>query len=432
MRQLGSAFIALLSMASPGVAQDLGLQQVKYCGLGVQGALTNFATSNPNVAEIYNDANLRQSINGQLLAASPAENWNINLSAEGGGASGLAMSHVITFENVDPQPFIDPRTGKKLYNVSYSVGINTVLFDLNARQIRAMVPAIARFSDLKDAPPSASEQRAAFDGILQSAGTPDGPLARWLSSIKSLPLRYDEQTYFQVLPVNFEDEVREKLIGEPGGTESDGAKEFSERATTQSEALIAMAFAKPIVPATLIADPISSDPAMAGQASSNQYVATIPDCLGDTGADLIMPDPTYQLRLTIHKLASAQHNHEFDSYLDSGQKSVQQEVGFGGRFGAEIIAFNSIGDSTILDSRTFSFAKSVRFTGERDLNSYEEYLKLTTTFVRELLDAYTSQDKDWIKAHMSAAVTDKKARKASGVQKAWRELFQKKLRIPKR
>jgi hypothetical protein len=115
---------------------------------------------------------------------------------------------------------------------------------------------------------------------------------------------------------------------------------------------------------------------------------------------------------------------------DKSRGTVQTELGYGGRYITQIVAVESqvidnelVRGGKVLDERTFKFAKSLRFTGDREINSYGQYEKLSSSFLQELLNTYTTQDKKWIKNHMSAAVTDKKARDNGGVAKSWKKLI---------
>jgi hypothetical protein len=189
-----------------------------------------------------------------------------------------------------------------------------------------------------------------------------------------------------------------------------------------TEALVALQFAKPLVPA-------DTGPAVAGQQgeSANQYVATIPECLGESAATFTAPLPAYQLRVIVDDLKSADFKHPLQTV--DGNGTIQNEIGFGGRFKAQILAFDTAGGGTVIDDRTFGYAKSLRFLGQVNLDQKEEYLKLTSVFVKELLMAYSNQDKNWVKEHMSTAIVDKKARNPSQVAKQWNDLFSKRLGI---
>ncbi|NBR32756.1 MAG: hypothetical protein EBT84_11440, partial [Sphingomonadaceae bacterium] len=75
------------------------------------------------------------------------------------------------------------------------------------------------------------------------------------------------------------------------------------------------------------------------------------------------------------------------------------------------------------------FKRSVRFAGAREVNDYEQFTKLTTNFMGELLQTYANPQKDWIKEHISASVTDKKQRDASKIAKEWKALVQGTMQI---
>jgi len=416
--------IALTALPHVANAQGTANLPVTYCGVGVQGALDEFATANPYSGQFYRNEQFRTALAKTLFAAIPAETWkmDLNRSGEGTGAGrGLALSHVITYEKADQQSFIDPVDKKTYYNTSYAVGINTILFDLGSKQVRALVPAILRSNTTTPAPQTKIVQQQAFDAMLSNAAA-DAPLGQWMASIQGLPLRWDDQVTFQVLPVSFSDAAQQRLLSQQV-FDANGASDFSRRATILTEALVALQFAKPLVPAQ--AGPSPSD--TSGSEPANQYVATIPECLGQSAATFEARPPAYQLRVIVDDLKTADFSHELPG-VDGGG-TTQKEIGFGGRFRAQVLSFATQGGGTVLDDRTFGYAKSLRFLGEVKLNANEEYLKLTTSFVKELLAAYASQDRKWVKEHMSAAIVDKKQRDPSQVSKQWKDLFSKKLGI---
>ncbi|MEI6486798.1 MAG: hypothetical protein WCO11_11090 [Sphingomonadales bacterium] len=408
--------------ASPVQAQASEKTKVIYCGIGVQGALADFAAANPYTGQFYRRNDQRTGLNKALLAGIPAEAWQLDVQPAGEGkGSDLGLSHVIAYEKVDEQSFVDPVDQRVYYNTSYAIGFNTVLFDLASKQVRALVPAILRFNTTTPAPQGAAQRQQAFDTMLRDTSA-DGAIGQFLASIRALPMRFGDKASFQVLPVTFSDGAQQRLAAQ-NLFDSKGADQFSRRATSVSEALLALQFAKPMVPAN------SSAP-NAGQAgaATNQYVATIPECLGQAAVSFAAPLPAYQLRITVDELRTANFEHQLPTA--DGQGAAQVEMGFGGRFRAEILAVQGPDTATVLDDRSFGYARSLRFLGPVKLDAREEYLKLTAAFVKELLTAYASQDQKWIKEHLSAAIADKKERNPGQISKQWKDLFMKRIAIP--
>lgn len=416
-----AAAVALVGLPCSANAQVSGNTRVAYCGIGVQGSLADYGAANPYTSEFYRNQNLRIDLQRALLAGIPADAWALDVKPAGESqGSGLALSHVITYEKIDQQTFVDPVDQKTYYNTSYAIGFNTVLFDLDAKQVRALVPAILRYNTTTPVPQSIVQRQQAFEAMLRNT-MPDGALGQWMTSIRSLPLRWDTKVTFQVLPVAFSEAAQQRLL-EQKLFDATTVADFSRRATILTEALVALQFAKPLVPA-------NTGPLTAGQPgeNANQYVATIPECLGQSAATFAALPPAYQLRVTVDELKNADMTHSLPTA--DGKGVTQAEIGFGGRFKVQVLAFDSAGGGTVIDDRTFSYAKSLRFIGQATLNQREEYLKLTTAFVKDLLAAYATQDQKWVKEHMSATIADKKARNPSQVTKQWKELFAKRLAI---
>ena len=128
-------------------AQATGNTKVTYCGIGLQGALAEYAMANPYSGQFYRNQAFRTALSKALFAGIPAAAWAMDIQPAGEGkGTALALSHVITYEKADQQSFVDPVDQKTYYNTSYAVGFNTVLFDLDSKQVRALVPAILRYN----------------------------------------------------------------------------------------------------------------------------------------------------------------------------------------------------------------------------------------------------------------------------------------------
>lgn len=404
------------------MAQDTTRENARYCGLGVQGTLDSFRASNPILAHFYENPQFRYNVYQKLFNSTQSPDWQIILEDKENsfGATRLGLSHVLTFENIDTQPFVDPRDSMPYYNVSYSFGVNTVLFDTNDRQIRALIPAIIIYNETLKNPPTKDQKYAAIETVFNGIGVPESAMERWLDSIKRLPIRYDERTFFQVMPLELSDDVSNALSA-MSTAEAQNPALFIKKLTTQFEALLAVTFGKPVVPIA-----INNDGSVA---SGNQYVANIPECLDSTSA-LVMPDPTYKIGLAVDQLATSNYRHELPASVGGFETTqIQHEYAYGARFRSTIFQFDNLNGETPLDAQTFKFQKSVRFSGQREVNNYEQYSKLTSFFMRELLKTYTTQDKKWIKDHMSAAVVDKKQRDAGKIAKNWKTLIANRMQI---
>ena len=416
---IAGAMLAFLPHAAN--AQATGNIKVTYCGIGLQGTEAEYALANPYSGQFYRNQEFRIALAKALLAGIPAAAWALDIQPKGEGkGTALALSHVITYEKADQQSFVDPVDQKTYYNTSYAVGFNTVLFDLDSKQVRALVPAVLRYNTTTAGKPTDAARQQAFEAMLRNTGA-DWPLGQWMTSIRDLPMRFDDKVTFQVLPVSFSEAAQQRLMSQ-NAFDAKSAADFSRRATILTEALVALKFAKPLVPA-------DTGPAVAGQQGkpANQYVATIPECLGQSETTFTALPPSYQLRVIVDDLKSADFKHPLQTM--DGNGTTQNEIGFGGRFKAQILAFDTAGGGTVIDDRTFGYAKSLRFLGQVNLDPKEQYLNLTSEFVKDLLKAYSNQDKNWVKEHMSAAIVDKKERNHSQVAKQWKDLFSKRLAI---
>ena len=406
--------------ASASSAQDATLPNARYCGIGIQGEAATFKTNNPLLWSVFNSPKTRPTINAALLSKAKTSNWKINLYGKddpaGNGAS-LAMSHVLTYERVEQQPFVDPRDGASKLNIAYSFGISTVVFDLNDRHIKSLIPAVITFSDVSLTPPTPAAQAAAFAAVFAAIDDPDSAIGRWLASINAMPMRVDERVYLRVAPVVLSEEAAQTLQSE-SATPRQTTGIFVQNLTSQFESLLAASFAKPIVP--------SQTNDQGGAGSGNQYVASLSDC-ADKQLSLILPPPSYELHLYVEKLASTTVKHDLESLPNLPSRGAQQtEQAYGGRYRAEITEYvdtPSGGNAKVLDSHTFRFARSIRFTGQRQISAFEQHFKLTSNFIRSLLDAYAVQNRKWIAENMSASVTDRSQRDDGKIAKGWKSLI---------
>ncbi|MEY3260717.1 MAG: hypothetical protein RIT46_1546 [Pseudomonadota bacterium] len=415
-----SALVSLLA-AGAAFAQDATKYDVRYCGLGLQGSAVDFAKSSPNLIKIYKS---QAKFYNESYQSYKKMDWNINLISKDDAAgkdNNLGLVHVLTSENTDKQSYIDPRDNLKHYNVSYSFGINTVLFDISALQVKAVIPSIINYNESYTKDPTPAEISAAYAKIFNGFADSNSALSRWVGSVSEIPLNNDIRGSMAVAPVVLSDAVKAELLT-TRATQQQSPEAFARNLTAKYEALLAKTFKKPIVPVVFGA---SGD----GKPSS-QYVANIPDCLGANQVSMSLPDPSYELRLTVDLLSSGKVQHELSEMADKSRGTVQTELDYGGRYITKIVAVESqvvddqlVRGGKVLDERTFKFARSLRFTGDREINSYAQYEKLSSTFLQDLLNNYTTQDKKWIKSHMSAAVTDKKARDNGTVAKSWKKLI---------
>jgi len=415
-----AALVSLLAAGS-AFAQDATKFDVRYCGLGLQGTAADFTKSSPNLIKIYKN---QTKFYNDSFQSYKKMNWNINLISKDDAAgkdNNIGLVHVLTSENTDTQSYTDPRDNIKHYNVSYSFGINTILFDVTALQVKAVIPSIINYNESYTHNPTPVEISAAYAKIFNGFSDPSSALSRWVGSVSEIPLNNDIRGSMAVAPVVLSDAVKAELMT-ARATQQQSPEAFARNLTAKYEALLAKTFKKPIVPVVFGA---SGD----GKPSS-QYIANIPECLGANQVSMGLPDPSYELRLTVDLLSNGKVQHELSEMADKSRGTVQTELDYGGRYITKIVAVESqvvddqlVRGGKVLDERTFKYARSLRFTGDREINRYGQYEKLSSSFLQELLNNYTTQDKKWIKNQMSAAVTDKKARDNGTVAKSWKKLI---------
>ncbi len=415
-----TALVTILASGS-AFAQDSTKYDVRYCGLGLQGATADFTKSSPNLIKTYKN---QAKFYSESFLSYKKMNWNINLVSKDDAAgkdNNLGLVHVLTPENTDIQSYIDPRDNIKHYNVSYSFGINTVLFDISALQVKAVIPSIINYNESYTHAPTLVETSAAYAKIFSGFEDPNSALSRWVGSVSEIPINNDIRGSMAVAPIVLSDAAKAELM-KARASPQQSPEAFARNLTAKYEALLAKTFKKPIVPVVF---------GKTGDGKpSSQYIANIPECLGANQVSMGLPDPSYELRLQVDLISSAKVQHELSEMADKSRGTVQTELDYGGRYITQIVAVESqvvenelVRGGKVLDERTFKFAKSLRFTGDREINSYGQYEKLSSSFLQELLNTYTTQDKKWIKNHMSAAVTDKKARENGSVAKSWKKLI---------
>lgn len=408
------------AISYPVHAQDATLVDARYCGLGVQGTTSDYALANPNLAKIFNNQDLRAAINAKLFEHAKVSIPGINLKSKQEGSASIGVSHVLTTETIEHPRFIDPRDNKAYFSVSYGFGINTVIFDTNSRQIQAIIPSMILYNEVRSTAPDATAKTAAFKAIFDGIGGSDTAMSQWIATMKRLQIRADERTSFKVEPIALSDEARSTIASLSKGA-AQSPERFIKKLTGQYEALLASVFGKPVVPVA-----INNDGTVA---IGNEYVASIPDCLGGTG-QLTLPKPTYKMRLTLEAVSQTAVQHQIPAGQSAGTNApYQTEFAYGARYRTELLQYDDLAEDKPLDTRTFKFARSIRVTGAREVDPYENFSKLTANFMGELLRAYADPKKDWVKEHMSASVTEKKQRDAGKIAKDWKTLFRGTLKI---
>ena len=408
----------LLTAASPVPVQPAGPIDVRYCGIGFQGAKRDFAAANPNLTRIFSDPAASSKVNNLIFAKLKEVSRNMNLSMETGVGSTLVLAHLLTYESITPQAYSDPRDGKKYWAVMYSVGVNTILFDPESRKIRKIVPAIITYSERTPVAPIIGKPAMAFNKMFDEIKSPDTASGMWVKSLGELDYAAQE-SYFSVRPVKLSADARAELQAGLAADRGQTVGGFIKRVTTQNEAILANVFRKPVVPVNLDNNGQSID--------SPNFAAVMPNCFS-SDQSLELPEPNYVMQVSIEKLSSGKFEHRLGA--DAGQKAgelFQIEQGFGGRYQVQFLLPGE--KEEIIDDRTFGFSRSIRFSRPTDINTFDQYSKLTVNFIGEALLAYAAQSKPWVKANISASIDDKKLRDAGKITKDWKDRIGKRFGI---
>lgn len=412
----GLCAAVLLGVASPSAAQnaiDATRPPARYCGIGLQGSAEVFAVNNPVLSSIFNTQ--KQQINAAIWSATNASSWKVNLTQDKG--SSLALAHLLAYESVDENAYTDPRDGQRYTAVIYSVGINTVLFDTSSQSVRAIVPAIISYSDRITGSLTNDKKIAGFKKLLSDTSDPESATHKWISSLSNFSFSAQENN-LSVRPVQISPEAQQELATLGGRSFKLGR--FVQRLTTQQEALMAQTFRKTVIPTVIGAD---GQPLVRAPQDSNKYAVSIPGCFEN--GELELPPASYAMQLTIEKLEQKTRNHQLGQGAGDQEGEVFQiERGFGGRYKVQ---WSQLGvePEPVRADQIFGYSRSVRMRQAINLDATEQYSKLTSNFIREVLEAYASQDKDWVKQNLSASITDKKLRDPNKITKDWKGLFAK-------
>jgi hypothetical protein len=108
---------------------------------------------------------------------------------------------------------------------------------------------------------------------------------------------------------------------------------------------------------------------------------------------------------------------------------TRTENGYGARYILNLVAPDE-SDSTewggvrLITDHKLKFVAAKRFTGDRQLNDFDQYRKLSLAFTGDLASALMSRDERWIKNQLSSAMGKTKP---SAIRKEWVEIFEKRM-----
>ena len=422
---VSSMAIAFFGAALPAAAQEnMMISEARYCGVGLQGAKDSFQKANPALFSVFNDRAKMTQLSEAILRSTDSSKWKIRLTQDGGAS--LALAHLFTYGSIDEHIYTDPRDRRTYRAAIFSIGINTVVIDTVNETVRAVVPAIISYSERFNGPLTPAQQSAGFIKLLSDTDDRDSASYKWISNLSEFDFQLDE-TNLAARPLILSDDALRALQSNAGNDPRKSVGLFIQRLTAQQEALMASAFRKSVIPSSI--DENGKDSSQSSSEDGKKiYAAMIPDCF-DGGKRLELPKPNFELQISIDTLMLKDFEHRLaqSSGAQAGQV-FQVEQGYGGRFNVKIIGPGETVD-TPLDEQTFGFSRSVRLDKARDISAYEQYSKLTANFIAEALEAYATQEKGWVKQHLSSTITDKKRRDAKKIAKSWKSIIVDRMKV---
>lgn len=409
---------ALADPISDGTAMS-----VRYCGVGFLG---RDADKQKNYRYLSNsvlkDKKNIASISPVLLSVSQNANPKLKVSNANNGSNNYSLSYIVAAEKFEQQPYIYPITHKKRYNNIYTVIINTVVFDLQNSQIIGIYPWVYQFNEASDAQLSELEITKRFADFFRKpeavAGSddpsPDYMLAAWAKSVGGLSLSTKMKT-ISAAPVTFSADATSALnsTATHGGTPQ--ISTLSRNLTTQYEAILSQNFALPIVPS----------------GAGDQFVASIPNCVGQGDVSLRLPMPAYRFGFEVEQLKTATVTHSVKRGPSGGGGTVDQnEVGYGARVRVTVLQSDELdtvnGGKTVLDNRV-RLTSSKTFVGNREFIDSAQYEKLLVNLMSQTVNNFNNPQEKWLKDHLSA---EESKTKPSAVRAAWTKLFKEKIGSP--
>lgn len=406
--------------------------EVQYCGVGYLGQAQDLATNYRPLASNVLSANGRPEFGGRLKKLSQDANPSLSFVE----SSNNALSYVISAAKYEVQGYRNPvPPNNQMFNVIYTVTIQTVLFNKDSREIKGVYPWTYQFNDALPAKPTDEEVATRFKSFfddppaLKEGEEPDGQLlmVQWREAVANFRPIENAKT-IAVAPVKFgasANSALSDLIAKAGT--SDTMTGLGIEVTSTLETELSKKLGLPIVPG-------GGGTGASGE-SGPQFVATIPDCLGGGNQSFVLPAPSYRFFLTIDDVASAMLVTQDKRKVVGADRVIaeepvtRKEAGYGARFVLNVVAPDEA-DSTewggmrLITDHKLRFIASKRFTGDRQLNDFDQYRRLSLAFAGELADAFMSRDEKWIKDHLSTAMGKVKP---GALKKEWVEIFEKRM-----
>jgi hypothetical protein len=351
-------------------------------------------------------------------------------------SSSDALSFVISAAKHEVQEYRNPLPpNNQMYNVIYTLTIQTVLFNKDRKEIKGVYPWTYQFNDAMAKKPTdkdiVDKFKSFFDDppALKEGEEPDPQLfmVQWREAMASFRPVANAKT-IAVAPVTFSPAAEKALtesIAKAGSKDTIAGLALEVTSTFETE--LSKKLGLPIVPG-------GGATGSAGEKGS-QFIASIPDCLNAGGQSFALPAPSYRFFLSLDEIASASLVRKETRKVVGANGVITEEPitrtenGYGARYVLNLVAPDESdttewGGSRLITDHKLKFVAAKRFTGDRQLNDFDQYRKLSLAFTGDLAGAFMSRDEKWIKNQLSAAMGKTKP---SAIRKEWIEIFEKRM-----
>ena len=426
-------FMVAGAFTADAYALDDGSQmEVRYCGIGYLGQAADISKNYPYLASTVLSKDVRPSLGNLLKTVSEDANPRLRFVGEATDA----LSYVISAAKYELQKYKNPLPPyNQMFNVIYTLTIQTVLFNKDSKEIKGVYPWTYQFNDASPEKPSDAVIAAKFKSFfdlpppLKEGEEPDPQLfmVQWREAMADFNPIANAKT-IAVAPVQFSEAAAAALAAAApsGGTEG-AVMALGTELTSALEAELSEKLGLPVIPG-------GGAPGVDGK-SASQFVAAIPDCLNAGSESFSLPAPSYRFFLGIAQVASASRvsTETRESVGADGaiaKESIKStEIGYGARYSLNVVAPDETdtsewGGQRLITDHKLRFIGAKRFTGDRTLNEFDQHRKLSLAFMGELADGLMSRNEKWIKDHLSADIGKTKP---SAVRKEWIEVFEKRM-----
>jgi hypothetical protein len=445
MKIMKAAAVGICLFAGPMAdAQNSGQEEVVSCGIGWRGDESELSKQfKPLAMSVLAEKNIVS--NGALLRKYIEEGNPQVVFRDFNNKAGVAkaIAFIISSANVEKQVFKNPiPPGENKLNVIYTLGIQTVVFNLDSMQVEAVYPWVFKYNDAAAKDPTEAEIAARFSDFFKeppalAEGEEPDPrlfLNRWKESARNFQVRGNPIT-IAVAPVVFSPEAEQALAASIAKDPKSKANVagFGEELSATLEAELSQGLGLPVIPGGG-----GGSVSKAGDAKST-FIARIPGCFDarQTASSFQLPVPAFRFHLAVDQVAShkltRQENRE-RLLADGGVENIstnRTEVGYGARYLFNIVAPVE-GDETewggvkLTSDQKFRLIGSKRYAGDRDLVEFEQYQKLSLGFASELSRALMTRDEKWIKNQLSSQMGKVKP---SAIRKEWIDIFEKRMNL---